>query len=184
MEVEQDNNDNNDNNDKENDRIDWRRSKVQELSSKGNSQREIAQILQVSNGTVNRDLCILRQQAKTNIKKYIDERLPEEYERCLVGLTAITKEAWTISQQTEDRREKIQALSLAKECYSMKLDLLTNATVVDDAIRFVSVKSKDKEKAESSINSNENDKEESNEPDYDKGEDRLKEGKTTVNQIF
>jgi hypothetical protein len=38
----------------------------------------------------------------------------------------------------EDKREKIQALSLAKECYSMKLDLLTNATVIDDAIRFVS----------------------------------------------
>jgi hypothetical protein len=27
---------------------------------------------------------------------------------------------------------------LAKDCYSMKLDLLTNATVVDDAISFVS----------------------------------------------
>jgi hypothetical protein len=53
-------------------------------------------------------------------------------------LTAILREAWTTSQSTEDRREKIQALSLAKECYSMKLDLLTNATVVDDAIRFVS----------------------------------------------
>jgi hypothetical protein len=38
---------------------------------------------------------------------------------------------------SEDKREKIQALSLAKECYSMKLDLLTNATVVDDAIKFV-----------------------------------------------
>jgi len=36
-------------------------------------------------------------------------------------------------------------LSLAKECYSMKLDLLTNATVVDDAIRFVSQISKSKE---------------------------------------
>ncbi|MDQ6865739.1 MAG: hypothetical protein M3044_18160 [Thermoproteota archaeon] len=35
------------------------------------------------------------------------------------------------------RREKIRALSLAKGCYGMKLDLLTNATVVDDAIRFV-----------------------------------------------
>ena len=67
-----------------------------------------------------------------------DERLPEEYEKCLVGLTAITKEAWNASQTTEDKREKIQALSLAKECYSMKLDLLTNATVVDDAIRFIS----------------------------------------------
>jgi hypothetical protein len=58
----------------------------------------------------------------------------------LVGLNAILKEAWNTSQQTEDKREKIQALSLAKECYSMKLDLLTNATVVDDAIRFVTQK--------------------------------------------
>jgi hypothetical protein len=58
------------------------------------------------------------------------------------------KESWNTSQHTEDRREKIQALSLAKECYSMKLDLLTNTTVVDDAIRFVSEsgKSKDKDK--------------------------------------
>jgi hypothetical protein len=99
---------------------------------------KIAQILKISNGTVNRDLSILRQQAKDNIKKYIDERLPEEYEKCLVGLTAITREAWNTSQQTEDGREKIHALSLAKECYSMKLELLTNVTVVDDAIRFVS----------------------------------------------
>jgi hypothetical protein len=56
----------------------------------------------------------------------------------MVGLTAILKEAWNTSEHTEDKREKMQALSLAKECYSMKLDLLTNATVVDDAIRFVS----------------------------------------------
>src|SRR3569623_922074 len=67
-----------------------------------------------------------------------DERLPEEYERCLVGLTVILREAWNTLQQAEDRREKIQALSLAKDCYSMKLDLLTNATVVNDAMRFVS----------------------------------------------
>jgi hypothetical protein len=72
--------------------------------------------------------------------------LPEEYEKCLVGITSILREAWSTSQQTEDRREKIQALSLAKECYSMKLDLLTNATVVDDAIRFVSEKYKDKDR--------------------------------------
>ncbi|MFL6345281.1 MAG: hypothetical protein ACJ71A_07535, partial [Nitrososphaeraceae archaeon] len=83
----------------------------------------------------------MRNEAKSNIKKYIDERLPEEYEKCLVGLNAITKEAWNTAQNTEDKREKIQALSLAKECYSMKLELLTNATVVDDAIGFVSTKS-------------------------------------------
>ena len=65
-------------------------------------------------------------------------------------------------------------MSLAKECYSMKLELLTNATVVDDAIRFVSSMSKGKIKSPFN-NSNEDDKEESNEPDYDEDEDRLEE---------
>jgi hypothetical protein len=103
----------------------------------------------------------------------------------LVGLTAITKEAWNTAQTAEDKREKIQALSLAKECYSMKLDLLTNATVVDDAIRFASSKSNENVKS-----SSEDDKEESNEPDYDEDKDQLEEaqeeetGETTVNEVF
>ena len=114
--------------------------------------------------------------------------LPEEYEKCLVGLNAITREAWNTAQNTGDKREKIQALSLAKECYSMKLDLLTNATVVDDAIRFVSSKSNENAKS-----SSEGDKEESNEPDYDKDKDQLEEEQeeevgemtsSTTNQIF
>jgi hypothetical protein len=41
--------------------------------------------------------------------------------------------------QTDDsvKGDKIKALVLAKECYAMKLELLTNASVVDDAIKFV-----------------------------------------------
>ena len=69
-------------------------------------------------------------------------------------------------------KQKIKKISLAKECYSMKLELLTNATVVEDAIRFVSQKSK--EKRESTDSSNEDDKE-SREPDYDEDEDQLEE---------
>ena len=38
---------------------------------------------------------------------------------------------------------KDTSMSLAKDCYGMKLELLTNATVVDDAIRFVSKNSRD-----------------------------------------
>jgi len=175
-----------------------RRDIVQELSSQGSSQREISKILQVGIGTVNRDLSYLRQQAKENIRRYIDERLPEEYEKCLVGLTAILREAWGTSQQTEDRREKIQALSLAKECYSMKLDLLTNATVVDDAIRFVaseSEKSKDKDKEKqvksafsSSDISNDDENKEPHDEKSDKvaGEEKQEQEKVeiTVNQVF
>lgn len=55
----------------------------------------------------------------------------------------------------------------------MKLDLLTNATVVDDAMRFVS-KSKYIEKEKSSPNNNnEEDREKSKEPDYDEDRDHL-----------
>jgi hypothetical protein len=85
-------------------------------------------------------------------------------------------------------------LSLAKECYSMKLDLLTNATVVEDAIRFVlSNKSKEKLKSSSgNINSSEDDKQAS-ESDYYEGKDQLEEKQeeeareiisATTNQVF
>ena len=102
-----------------------------------------------------------------------------------MGLNAITKEAWNTVQQTEDKRERIQALSLARDCYSMKLDLLTNATVVDHAIRFVSQRFQERVKS-----SSEGDKEESKEPDYDEDQDQLEEkqeeetGEITTNQVF
>jgi DNA-binding MarR family transcriptional regulator len=90
--------------------VEWRRTKVMELLSKGEgNQSEIARILQVDKSIISRDIAYLRQQSKTNIKRYIDERLPEEYEKCLVGLTAITKEAWNTAANTEDKREKMQA---------------------------------------------------------------------------
>jgi len=166
--------------------LEWRRSKVQELSSQGYNQSEISRILQISQPTINRDITFLRQQAKHNIKRYIDEYLPEEYEKCLVGLNAITREAWITSQQTEDKREKIQALSLAKECYSMKLDLLTNATVIDDAIRFVSIRSKYDEKLKSA--NGKDDGEESEEPNYDEEQEEktgeITSATITTNQVF
>jgi hypothetical protein len=66
--------------------------------------------------------------------------------------------------------------------------LLTNATVVDDAIRFVSQKSS--EKLKSSGTSDEDRKEESREPDYGEHQDQLEEeqeeetGEVTTNQVF
>lgn len=70
----------------ETERLHWRRNKVLELSSEGRSQPQIAKILQVGLATVNRDLQYLRQEAKENIRRYIDDKLPLEYQKCLVGL--------------------------------------------------------------------------------------------------
>jgi hypothetical protein len=120
--------------------------------------------------------------------------LPEEYEKCLVGLNAITKEAWDTAHGAGDKREKIQALSLAKECYSMKLELLTNATVVDDAIRFVSQKGQVEANTEPKANNNsplidieerkhhDDDHHQNHEQELDDHDDSIT--SVTTNQIF
>jgi hypothetical protein len=162
--------------------VEWRRTKVLEMLSKGDSQSEIAKVLQVDLSIISRDGYYLRQHSKTSIKRYIDETLPEEYEKCLVGLNAITKEAWNTSANTEDNREKIQALSLAKECYSMKLDLLTNAAVIDDAIKFVSQKYN--EKLKSSLDNSDGDDEELDEDARHEETRETNDTPTTTNHIF
>jgi transposase len=48
--------------------LDWRSSRVLELSSQGYSQREIAQKLQVDLPAINRDIQFLRQQAQENLQ--------------------------------------------------------------------------------------------------------------------
>jgi hypothetical protein len=71
----------------------------------------------------------------------------------------------------------------------MCLDLLTNATVVNDAIRFVSRKSKGNKKLKTS-SSYEDDTEESKEPDYseykqtEEGDLTEKKTMSTINKIF
>jgi predicted transcriptional regulator len=102
-------------NDKEKDRIDRRRSKVQELSNQGYSQRDIAQILRVSNGTVNRDLPILREQAKVNI----NDTLMKGFQKNTVVDDAIRfvssksreNQASSSSSSTEDTKESNEAES-------------------------------------------------------------------------
>ena len=54
--------------------VQWRRDKVQELCSKGYSQREISQVLQVGLATVNRDISYLRNQAKLTSKDTLTKR--------------------------------------------------------------------------------------------------------------
>src|ERR687886_2090329 len=90
--------------------VEWRRTKVLELLSKGDSQSEISKVLQVNLSIISRDVYFLRQQAKDNIKRYIDERLPEEYEKCLVGLNMIKKE--TMDFSTKYKRQQRENSSI------------------------------------------------------------------------
>jgi IS30 family transposase len=121
--------------------LDWRRSKVLELNSQGYSQPEIAKILQASVGTVNRDLSIIRQQAKDNLQKHIQEKLPQEYQRCLTGLNQVLKTCWYIvNKPNTDDKIKLQATAIINDSYKAVMDLATNASVVSNALTHVNGK--------------------------------------------
>jgi hypothetical protein len=77
--------------------------------------------------------------------------------------------AWEIVDNTTDERIKLQALALIKECDSSRLEMVTNGTVVSDALKYVNGKA-EKLKLES-----ESESKESEEPDYGE-EEELEEG--------
>ena len=64
-----------------NNSLEWRRSKVLELSSHGYNQSDISSILQISQPTISRDLRYLQEQARSNIRNHIDKKLPFEYDK-------------------------------------------------------------------------------------------------------
>jgi hypothetical protein len=186
--------------------VDWRRNKVQQLLVRGYSQWDVAEELQIDQSTVSRDIQYLRQQAQENLQKHIQQKLPEEYQRCLIGMNQVLKLSWQIANNnpkqngqdlndnrntvtTGDDRTRLQALSLINDCYKYIMDLTTNGVVITDAIKFIQT---NKEKLTISTNEDKNGKE-SKEPDYDEDKDQLEKeqedetgelNQETTNRVF
>jgi hypothetical protein len=183
--------------------IEWRRAKVLELSSQGHSQREIADTIHVGIGTINRDMAYLRNEAQENLKTHIQDKLPEEYQKCMTGINQVLKICWEIVNKSRianndnngqtvtitDNKTVLQVLALINDCNKYKMDLTTNGVVISDAIKFVQT---NKEKLTMSTKEEDNGSKEGKEPDYDEDKDQLEEkqeetdlDKTkTVNQVF
>jgi len=184
--------------------VDWRRNKVQQLLVRGYSQWDVAEELQIDQLTVSRDIQYLRHQAQENLQNHIQQKLPEEYQRCLTRMNQVLKSCWQIANNntkqngqdlddntntitTGDDRTRLQALSLINDCYKYIMDLTTNGVVITDAIKFVQT---NKEKL--TMSTMEDDKE-FNEPDFDEDKDQLEEkqeeetgeiDQETTNQVF
>ena len=185
--------------------IQWRRAKVLELTSQGNTQSDIAKTLHVGEATVSRDISSLRQQAQLNLKTHINDKLPEEYQNCMVGINQVLKICWEIVNKSRnvnndngngqtvtmtDNKTVLQALALINDCNKYKMDLTTNGVIITDAIKFVQT---NKEKLTTMSSKENNDSKESKEPDYDEDKDQLEEKQEeeageleeeTTNQVF
>jgi hypothetical protein len=101
------------------------------------SQIEIARELQVSEASISSDMQYLREQAKESIKQYVTEHLPEQYQVCLSALDTILKHAFDILETSPDNIEKLQAMELFKDTHLIKLELLSNATTIDNALQYI-----------------------------------------------
>jgi predicted transcriptional regulator len=146
--------------------VEWRRSKVLELSSQGHSQPEIAKILQINQPTINRDIGYLRGQARQNLQKHIQDKLPEEYQNYMTGINQVLKICWEIVNKSRninnnngtaltqtDNKTVLQALALINDCNKYK---------------FIQI---NKEKL--TMSKKDNSSKGSKEPDYNEDEDQL-----------
>jgi hypothetical protein len=120
--------------------VQWRRAKVQELSSKGYSQIDIATQLQADEPTISRDMAYLRKEAKETLEKHLNEIVPEEYQKCMIGMKRNLKQTLEIGESSPDSKIKLEARRIAIDCYRYIMDLCTNAGVVSEAMKFVTKK--------------------------------------------
>jgi hypothetical protein len=120
--------------------LEWRRQKVIELKAIGLNHSEIARELQVARTCIVEDVQYLRKCAKESIREYTTEHLPEQYQVCLSALDSVLKNAFVIMTKSDDNREKLQAIQLFKDTHITKLELLGNATTIDNALNYIRTK--------------------------------------------
>jgi len=124
----------------QNNKKEWRRSKVRELLVKGYNHYEIANTLQIPRSTITKDIQYLRQMDRDNLQTHIQERLPQEYENCMAGINRVLQLTWEIAEKPTDDKTKLQAFAQLNEGYKFKMDLTTNGVVITDAIKYVQSK--------------------------------------------
>lgn len=104
--------------------IAWRRSKVKELLTRGYAQYEIANLLHISQPTISRDIHYVQKEIKKSTENY-GEHLFETYRNTLLGLDEAIKKLWVIIDSPRiDAKEKIKAITLIRECYKERLELI------------------------------------------------------------
>ena len=73
----------------------------------------------------------LRQQAQENLQKHIHEVVPEEYQKCMVGMKQNLKHVLEIGEAATDPKVKLEARRIANDCYRFIQEMSTNAGIVN-----------------------------------------------------
>jgi hypothetical protein len=114
--------------------LEWRRGMVLKLSAQGFRQDDIAQILKLDQSVISRDLSWVKKQAQQNVQHFITTQIPLEIDKAFMILDYIMKECAIMEQKTEDKKLRLQILSLMKDVERSKLDLLADTTIAKEII--------------------------------------------------
>ena len=102
-----------------------RLAKVLAFHSKGFSQSEIAQKLNVDQSTVSRDLQEIRKKARGSLELYVNEEIPNEFQIYISGLNEIIKNLWGVVEDKKNNnigtRDRTYVLSLLMQCYTKSI---------------------------------------------------------------
>jgi hypothetical protein len=85
-------------------------------------------------------MAYLRKEAKETLEKHLNEIVPEEYQKCMIGMKRNLKQTLEIGESSPDPKIKLEARRIAIDCYRYIMDLCTSAAVVSEAMKFVTKK--------------------------------------------
>jgi hypothetical protein len=115
-----------------------RRETIHSLMAKGYNQYQTAAILHCSQETVCKDVAWLRNYYKQQMHHYVENRLPELWESCLTQLHSTMAAVSRIAEDPNTpKHDKLHAHSLMINCIEAKGDLLSDPTIIQEALDIV-----------------------------------------------
>lgn len=118
--------------------IEFRRAKVMELLSNGNtSQVKIAETLNISEPTVSRDIRFLKEQARKELEIHFQERLPFEYARAMTGINATLARVAELLKEAKDPKTRIECMKLQMELWKSVMSMATDGGIIQQAMKTV-----------------------------------------------
>ena len=118
--------------------MDLRRAKIMELLSNGHtSQVSIAEILNVSEPTVSRDIRFLKDRAKKELESHFQERLPFEYARAMAGINSTLAQVSELLKGTKDPKTKIECMKLQMDLWKSVMSMATDGGIIERAMKIV-----------------------------------------------
>jgi hypothetical protein len=116
-----------------------RRHSILELLSTGyTNHREIADKLNLKIRTVYRDVQYIKENAKQTIRKHIEEVMPLEHQKCMVGTEQTIYDCTRIIRKDgTETKDVLAALAVRLQAYRFKAELIDGESVVNGCLEFI-----------------------------------------------